>query len=131
MKFGETCKAAALLSKLPLTLSSGSQAAASMLRPSRSRTGVTVLAAIETSQCHAPRIAHRRRAVDLVLEPRHELGGRVGIRTLRTSRRHQTAAQLADHFLGNFGALVRRVEIQRRQRQAADLSRSLWHATQY
>jgi hypothetical protein len=37
MKFGETCSAAALLSKLPLMLSSGSQAAASMLRPRRSR----------------------------------------------------------------------------------------------
>jgi hypothetical protein len=38
MKFGETCKAAALLSKLPLTLSSGSQALASMLSPIKSRT---------------------------------------------------------------------------------------------
>ena len=79
---------------------------------------VSVLAAIETTQRDASRLALHRRGVDLVLEPRHELGGRVTIRPLCASRRHQTTAQLADHFLGNFGALARRVQIQCRQRQA-------------
>ena len=121
MKLGDTCSAAALLSKLPLMLSSGSQAVASMSRPSRSRMALRVLAAVEAAQRHAPGCAAVARGVDLVLEPRDEARPQPGVRAPGACRRHQAAAQLADDFLGDLGVLRRRVQIQFRQRQAARL----------
>jgi hypothetical protein len=61
-----------LLSKLPLTLSSGSHAVASMCKPSRIANGVLILAAVEAPQRHAFRVAARRAGVNLGLEPRHQ-----------------------------------------------------------
>ena len=83
-----------------------------MFSPIRSRTAYRVLAAIESAECHAARLALGRRRVDLVLEPRDEFGDRAIVRALGASRRHQTAAQLANDLLGNLGVLVYRVEIQ-------------------
>ena len=121
MKLGDTCRAAALLSKLPLMLSSGSQALGVDVEPEQIADGVLVLAAIEATQRHASGAAATVPRVDLVLEPRDERGRGLTVRAPRAGRRHQTAAQLADHLLGNLGVLAGRVEIQLGQRQAARL----------
>ena len=121
-KLGETCSAAALLSKLPLTLSSGSQRRRVDVEPEQIADGVRVLAAVEAAQRHASGLRlSTRRGVDLVLEPRDELGGRLarpgacapagGIRPPRSLRITFSAISA----LWSHG----RVEIQRRQRQAA------------
>ena len=91
------------------------------VEPEQIADGVAVLATVETTQRHASRCAVGRRGVDLVLEPRHELGGHLAIGALGPSRRHQATAQLANHLLGDFGALVDVVQVQLRQRHAARL----------
>ena len=48
-----------------------------------------------------------------------KFGRGLTVRAPGASRRHETAAQLADHLLGNLGVLADRVQIQFRQRQAA------------
>jgi hypothetical protein len=60
----------------------------------------------------------RYACIDLVLEPRDKFRGSLAIRASDASRRHQPTPQLADHFLGNLGALVDVIQIQRRQCQA-------------
>ena len=70
-KLGETCSAAASLSKWPLTLSSGSQALASMFEPEQVADRVRVLAAIEAAQGTRPGWGPSF-GVDLVLEPRDQ-----------------------------------------------------------
>ena len=66
-----------------------------------------------------PGMRIRGPGVDFVLEPRDQFGRSLTIRAPGASRRHETTAQFADHFLGNLGVLVDRVQIQFRQRQAA------------
>ena len=101
------------------------------VEPEQIADGVRVLAAIEAAQRHTSGLRSRRAGVDFVLEPRDECGRRLIVRAPGASRRHQTTAQLADHFLGNLGVLVDRVQIQFGQRQAARSTLSLWQPTQY
>ena len=120
-KLGDTCSASALLSKLPLTLSSGSQAVASMSSPSRSRTAYAYSRRFRRRSGTRPGAAVRGAGVDLVLEPRDELGRGLAVGTPRAGRRHQAAAQLADHLLGHLGVLAGLVGVEVVERQAADL----------
>src|SRR6188508_2848446 len=98
IKFGETCRAVALLSKLPLTLSSGRSFFASTSRPIRSRTAFS----------YSRRLSRRS-------------GTRPGAAWTLTARRHQAAAQLADHFLRNF-CMLPVLESNALQHQAARFS---------
>jgi hypothetical protein len=91
------------------------------VEPEQIAYGVCVLPAIEPAQRHTSGPALRGAAVDSRLEPRDEFSRGASIRALGASRRHETTAQLADHFLTDLGALVRVVQVQCRQRQAARL----------
>ena len=102
------------------------------VQPEQIADGVLILAAIEPAQRHASGAAPGGLGVDFGLEPRHERGRRLAVRATGAGRRHQTAAQLADHLLGDLGVLVRRAS-----RSSSDSDRppaltlSLWQVTQY
>ena len=89
------------------------------IEPEQIADGVGILSAVEAAQWHTSGFGIRNPRVDFVLEPRDQFRHRLTIRAPGASRRHETTAQLADHFLGNLGVLVDRVQIQFRQRQAA------------
>ena len=112
--------ASAMLSKLALTGSSGSQSPASTSSDSRSRDGLRVLRAVEPLEGPAAGVGSERGGrVEAALQSLDEREQRAAVRPAGTGRRHHAGPQLADHPLGDVGVLGRVCHVEPLQRQVA------------